>query len=238
MKITIIHGQNRRGSACALARRLAQKAGRPVKEFFLPKDFNHFCTGCRQCFEEETRCPHRKDLEPLLEALDEADLIILASPVYVFHASGPMKSFLDHLGWRWMVHCPEGSMFRKQAVCLCTAAGAGLRGACRDMADSLTFWGVPRVYRFGLALRAADYDNMSDQRRRAVQKRLDRLAGRIRRRAGRLSIALKTWLLFHIARLLQKKGLNPPDAAYWQAGGWLGAKRPWKAGAEGKIPAA
>lgn len=46
----------------------------------------------------------------MTDALDEADVIILASPVYVYHATGAMKAFLDHYGYRWMVHCPEESM--------------------------------------------------------------------------------------------------------------------------------
>lgn len=36
---------------------------------------------------------------------------------------GSMKAFLDHYGYRWMVHRPEEKMFRKQAVCISTAAG-------------------------------------------------------------------------------------------------------------------
>ena len=36
--------------------------------------------------------------------------------VYVYHATGSMKAFLDHYGYRWMVHCPEESMFKKQGV--------------------------------------------------------------------------------------------------------------------------
>lgn len=53
-----------------------------------------------------------------------------------------MKAFLDHYGYRWMVHRPEESMFRKQGVCISTAAGAGLKSTNKDMADSLFFWGV------------------------------------------------------------------------------------------------
>ena len=59
--------------------------------------------------------------------MDEANVIILASPVYVFHATGAMKAFLDHYGYRWMVHSPEESMFKKQGVCISTAAGAGMK---------------------------------------------------------------------------------------------------------------
>ncbi len=60
-------------------------------------------------------------------AMDEADVIILASPVYVYHSTGAMKAFLDHYGYRWMVHSPEESMFKKQGVCISTAAGAGMK---------------------------------------------------------------------------------------------------------------
>lgn len=108
-----------------------------MKEFFLPRDFGEQCVGCTVCFEEtESKCPHYTRLAPLTEALDEADVIILASPVYVYHVTGAMKSFLDHYGWRWMVHRPEEKMFAKQAVCISTAAGAGMKSANKDMADS------------------------------------------------------------------------------------------------------
>ena len=43
----------------------------------------------------------------------EADLIILASPVYVYHVTGAMKALLDHYGYMWMAHRPEEAMFKK-----------------------------------------------------------------------------------------------------------------------------
>ena len=76
--------------------------------------------------ESEKKCPHYGAISPITSAMDEADVIILASPVYVYHATGAMKAFLDHYGYRWMVHRPAKSMFRKQGVCISTAAGAGL----------------------------------------------------------------------------------------------------------------
>lgn len=140
MKTVIIHGQSHKGSTYHIAHALAEKIGGECKEFFLPKDFDKFCVGCNQCFMEgEKKCPHYEALLPITKAMDEADVIILASPVYVYHATGAMKAFLDHYGYRWMVHRPEESMFRKQGVCICTAAGAGLSSTNKDMADSLFF---------------------------------------------------------------------------------------------------
>ena len=38
--------------------------------------------------ESEKKCPHYEKLKPLTAAIDEANVIILASPVYVYHATG------------------------------------------------------------------------------------------------------------------------------------------------------
>ena len=147
MQIVMIHGQNHRGSTYHIGKMVADALGGTVTEFFLPRDFGSFCVGCNNCFmKDESLCPHHAKLKPITDAMDDADVLILTSPVYVYHATGAMKAFLDHYGYRWMVHRPEPAMFHKQAVCVATAAGAGMR-SMRDMQDSLFFWGVPKVYR-------------------------------------------------------------------------------------------
>lgn len=153
MKTVIIHGQNHNGSTCHIAKQLADKIGGETNEFFLPRDFGDFCCGCTQCFtKHETKCPHYERLSPITQAIDEANVIILASPVYVYHATGAMKAFLDHYGWRWMVHRPDERMFKKQGVCISTAAGAGTRSTNKDMADSLFFGECQRYTSTGSAL--------------------------------------------------------------------------------------
>ena len=37
-----------------------------VKEFFLPKDLNHFCTGCYSCLENREKCPFWEDKNQLM----------------------------------------------------------------------------------------------------------------------------------------------------------------------------
>lgn len=77
--------------------------------------------------------------------MDEADVLIFTTPVYVYHCTGSMKAFLDHYGYRWMVHRPEQKMFTKQAVVISTAAGSGTKSANKDIADSMFFWGVQKL---------------------------------------------------------------------------------------------
>lgn len=229
MKITIIHGQSHQGSTCHMARMLAEKINGEVTEFFLPRDFGEYCVGCTVCFEEtETKCPHYTKLFPITEAIDEADVIILASPVYVYHVTGAMKAFLDHYGWRWMVHRPEEKMFSKQAVCISTAAGAGMRSANKDMADSVFFWGVGKTYRYGIAVRAVSWEGIDDEKRRHIEQKMERLAQKIRNRKDHVKPSVKTKFFFNVMRQLQRRGWNEADAVYWKEKGWTGNKRPWK----------
>ncbi len=100
MKIAVIHGQSHKGSTYNVAKELYGKLGGEVMEFFLPRDFDGVCRGCAACFENEAKCPDYEKLRPVTEAMDSADVIIFTSPVYVMHATGSMKSFLDHYGYR------------------------------------------------------------------------------------------------------------------------------------------
>lgn len=229
MKVAIIHGQTHKGSTYHVAQELAQKIGGETREFFLPRDFGEFCVGCNTCFNEtEKKCPHYGKLAPIVEAMDAADVIILASPVYVYHASGAMKAFLDHFGYRWMVHSPEACMFTKQGVCICTAAGAGMRSTLKDMADSLFFWGVARVYKYGVGVAAVNWAGVSQKKRAEIDKATMSLARKIVRRGERVKPGLKTRAVFFAMHLLQRNGFNPRDVEHWKQRGWTEGVRPWK----------
>lgn len=69
MKIVIIHGQNHKGNTWNVANVLLQNitGDKEVKEFFLPKDLNHFCIGCYSCI-EGSRPSDTDDTELLYDA--------------------------------------------------------------------------------------------------------------------------------------------------------------------------
>ena len=229
MKITLIHGQNHKGSTYNIAHELAEKLNGEITEFFLPKDFGEFCLGCGTCFTtSEKKCPHYEKTQPLTVAIDAADVLIFDSPVYVYHVTGSMKAFLDHYGYRWMVHSPEESMFKKQAVCITTAAGAGLSSTLKDMKDSLYFWGVAKIYKYGTAVAALNWNGVSDKKRKSIDKATTKLAKKILRKNGKVKPGLKTKAFFFLMHLLQRNGITEKDRLYWKEKGWTGNKRPWK----------
>ncbi len=230
MKILIIHGQSHEGSTCMVARKLAKRIGGDVKEFFLPRDFNEPCLGCFTCFKKDlSDCPHYERLEPLIAAIKDSDLLILDSPVYVYHATGSMMNFLDHFGTWWVVHRPLAEMSGKQAVAIATAAGGGMKSTVRDMADSLEMWGINKVYRLGIGVQAVCPDEIPKRIVRKISKKTDKLARRIIKNAhahGYNGRAKKWFCLMRFAH----KHFPPmqPDYDYWEKNGWHGKNRPWK----------
>ena len=230
MKIVMIHGQNHEGSTCMVARELAEKVGGETEEFFLPRDFDAPCMGCFACFQTDlTHCPHFEKLKPLAQAILDADLIILDSPVYVYHATGQMMSFLDHFGTWWMVHRPMAEMSRKQAVAISTAAGGGMKSTTKDMADSLEMWGIHKVYRLGVGVQATRPDEIPERILQKIHRKTDALARRIRGNADTCGCNLRARKWFSLMRFAHRH-FPPaePDYGYWEERGWHGESRPWK----------
>ncbi|WMJ22986.1 NAD(P)H-dependent oxidoreductase [Paludicola sp. MB14-C6] len=233
MKILLISGTNHKGSTYHIGRILVNELGAKedeVKEVFLPKDMPKYCCGCARCFmEDEAKCPHYAYMKPITDSIDEADVLIFTSPVYVYHVTGQMKSLLDHYGYRWMVHRPSEKMFSKQAVCISTAAGGGMKSTNKDIKDSLKFWGVGRILTYGKGVAAISWDGVSDKKKKSIEITIKQIAKKIKKREKNVKPSLKVKMMFYIMRLMEKRGgFNPVDYEYWKAKGWLEKKRPWK----------
>lgn len=231
MKITVIYGTSRteKSSTYNIAQQFLTELadGDTVTEFHLPKDMPAFCTGCFNCFSDTTTCPHYKYIQPIEEAMQNADLIIITAPVYVFHVPGQVKALLDHFGCRWMGHKPNPQMFRKQALVIITAARAGMRSAGKDVQDSFDWWGVGRTYSFKNAVLAGDWTEVTEKSRAAFAQEVTKTARKIRRQQG-AGPRLKVRMLFYLMRFVQKKyRFIESDAAYWEEHGWFAGKKPW-----------
>ncbi len=99
MKVLSILGSPRpKGNSATLATHLTdhlQKKGGVVDTHVLNKLTYKGCQGCYACKGKSERCVVKDDLTPILDAMHESDVIVLASPNYYAHVSGQMKLFLD-----------------------------------------------------------------------------------------------------------------------------------------------
>lgn len=225
MKITMIHGQNHLGSSCHIGRMLAQQLDGEVTEFFLPRDLNHFCLGCYQCVENEEKCPYYTEKHRIMEAVEASDLLIFTTPTYCMHASAPMKSFVDLTFSYWMAHRPRAVMFRKKAVVISTAAGAGTGSAMKDITTTLFYWGVPYVKTYGVSVQASRWEDV--KKKEKIQKDIEALARKVEK--ARVHVGLKTKVVFRVMGMMMKGyDDSSADKQYWLEKGWLGNARPWK----------
>lgn len=230
MKITVIHGQDHKGCTYNLAHMLIKKAfDEPeVTEFFLPRDFSDFCTGCNSCFTEgEETCPHRGPLAPIVESMIDADVIVLASPTYCFAPTGQMKAFLDHLGYMWMSHRPHPSMFRKIGISVSACAGKGCDDTVKDLDEQMFMMGIMKRFTFGYVTAVDAWDNISDEALKKINDESDKIAKKIRGTDIKPDSKMK--LTYTFMRLNQKSNTwNPLDKDHWQEQGWLDGKKPWE----------
>ncbi len=93
MKILMINGTMRRGKSYILGRMLIERIAKEedvVDELFLPKDMPEFCRGCGLCIRQgEDQCPdYLIYLKRMTKMIDEADLLVFTTPVFVFTPAG------------------------------------------------------------------------------------------------------------------------------------------------------
>lgn len=57
------------------------------------------CIGCRACQDDWSGfgCIHRDDVQNIADRILESDLLILATPIYSWYCTSPMKALLDRL---------------------------------------------------------------------------------------------------------------------------------------------
>jgi len=189
LKTVIIYGIEHKGNTYNTVQLFKKSLGlneNDIIEYFLPKDMPNFCIGCNNCFMKgEDFCPSQKYVAPIKEAILKAELIILASPVYLFHITGQMKVFLDHFGFQFMNHRPNRSMFSKTALVVSIAAGAGMGSAIKDMAESLRYWGISRIYKFGFAVLASNWDEIAEKNKQKMYRTIKKLSNKIISKANK-----------------------------------------------------
>ena len=230
MKIVMLNGQNHKGSSYHMGRSIIDKieGEKEVREFFLPRDLDHFCLGCYRCIEDAAACPCYGEKRVILDAMDEADLLVVTTPTYCLHVSAPLKAFIDLTFDLWMAHRPMASMFTKRALIVSASAGSSTKSALKDVQDALFYMGVPEITRYGLAVQAMNWQGVPDRKK----ARIDRDTGRIARKlslAKTPRVGIKTRFMFRVMGMMQKKGWNssPVETAYWKEKGWLDGKKPW-----------
>ena len=231
MKIVMLNGQNHKGSTYHIGRQIADKidGNNEIREFFFPRDLNHFCSGCYRCIEDEKDCPYYDEKKIIVEAVEAADILIVTTPTYCMHVSAPLKAFIDLTFDYWMSHRPRKCMFSKHAVIVSTSAGASPKSAMKDVEDALFYLGVLSIVKYGIVVQEMNWDGVKESKKVKIERDTSKIAAKLSKK-GKLHVGIKTRFTFNMMRMMQKNGWgsSPVEKEYWEVNGWLGKNRPWK----------
>ena len=123
MNILILSGSPRKGGNTELlAEALAKGASAQHHvEIVSVRDYNvNPCLGCNACFKSNGICAQKDDMTILYEKMSQADMLVIASPVYFYGISAQLKAVIDRF------HNPIRDSFHIKKMALLLVGAASL----------------------------------------------------------------------------------------------------------------
>ncbi len=132
-KIVILNGSPRKdGNTSILVNEFIKGASKNDNEIehisILDYKING-CLGCNACFNEEKKCVQNDDMSEVYTKLKDADVLVVASPLYFFQLSGQLKCILDRL------HNPIRNSFLIKKLAFIGTSGSSKESAFSSIKD-------------------------------------------------------------------------------------------------------
>ncbi len=103
--VLILSGSPRKGGnsdlLCDEFAKGAQEAGHRVEKIRVAEKNIGFCRACYAC-KEIGACVIRDDMAEVLQKMIDADVLVLASPVYFYSIDAQLKALIDRTVARWL----------------------------------------------------------------------------------------------------------------------------------------
>ena len=139
-RIVAIVGSYRRGAtidtAVSAIIQAAREHGAETHTIRLTEQHIEFCRNCRECTQQpgeaRGKCVQQDDLENILDELEAADALVLASPVNCYNVTAIFRRFMERLlgaaYWPWGEKAPVQRNKRRprKAVLVASSAMPGL----------------------------------------------------------------------------------------------------------------
>lgn len=104
-KVLILSGSPRKAGnsdlLCDEFMRGAKEGGNEVEKIRVAEKNIGYCRGCYAC-KESGKCVIKDDMAEALQKMIDADVIVLASPVYFYSIDAQLKALIDRTVARWL----------------------------------------------------------------------------------------------------------------------------------------
>lgn len=141
MNILILNGSPRpEGNTAALVKGFKEGAvskGHEVKVINVGNLKINGCVACEYCHEKGNgKCVFEDDMKPVYDALDTADMVVFASPVYYWGFSGQLQSAITRF------YAPNVPKARKYALLLSSQSPGVYDGIISQYRSMLGYFGA------------------------------------------------------------------------------------------------
>ena len=123
MKIAILNGSPRVGNTSAMVNAFsegAKEAGHEVEVLHVGKMKINGCLACEYCHTKgEGKCIQKDDLEKIMPAYLESDMVVFASPIYYFAPTAQLEA-----AWQRVYCIGKPAKATKAALLLSSGSGA------------------------------------------------------------------------------------------------------------------
>ncbi len=141
MKITILNGSPRKENTAAMAEAFAEgarEAGHEVDILHVGKMKIGGCLACEYCHTKgEGKCVQKDDMEKVIPAYQDSDMIVFATPIYYFDMSAQLSAAIQR------VYCIGKPAKATKAALLISSASPGTgEGAVTTYKNMLAFMGI------------------------------------------------------------------------------------------------
>lgn len=101
MKITVLNGSPRKANTAKMCEAFAEgarEAGHEVEILHVGKMKINGCMGCEYCHTKgEGKCVQKDDMEKVMPAYLDADMVVYASPVYYFDVTAQLSAAIQRV---------------------------------------------------------------------------------------------------------------------------------------------
>lgn len=105
-KVLILAGSPRKNGNSALFcgefAKGASEAGNDVELIYLRDKKIGYCQACYYCKTHDGECVIKDDMAEVLDKMNAADVIVMASPVYFYSVDAQMKALIDRTVAQWL----------------------------------------------------------------------------------------------------------------------------------------
>lgn len=141
MKIAILNGSPKVGNTAAMVNAFAEgarEAGHEVEILHVGKMKINGCLACEYCHTKgEGKCVQKDDMEKVMPAYKEADMVVYASPIYYFDMSAQILAAIQRV---YAIGKPAKAT--KSALLLSSSSPNPYDGAIATYKAMLAFTGI------------------------------------------------------------------------------------------------